>query len=52
VPTPVFDLAGGGGDDRPWGRLVLLVPISAGVGAGAAAARGAARRRGMAGAAV
>ena len=36
-------ISGGSGDTRPWVRLLLLVPLSAGAGAGAAAVFG--RRR-------
>lgn len=44
IAAPMFDLARSD-DDRPWGRLLVLVPLSAATGLGAAAARNLARRR-------
>jgi len=44
IDAPTFDLLGTGGDDRPWGRLLVLVPLSALAGVAAAAVRAAGRR--------
>ena len=46
VPALMFDLASNA-EERPWGRLLLLVPLSVAAGFGAAAARNAARERGL-----
>lgn len=32
LPVPTGSAIGGGGDERPWWRLVLLIPFSAGIG--------------------
>ena len=44
VPSIMFDLASDS-ERRPWGRLLLLVPLSAAAGFGAVATRNAARAR-------
>lgn len=45
IAAPIFESSGGRDDDRPWGRLLLLVPLSAVAGLAAAASRNTVRRR-------
>jgi hypothetical protein len=45
-PAPVAETTDDAGDGRPWGRLVIFIPVSIAIGAAAIYGRRAARDRG------